>query len=218
MANTVVPASVAPPGMAPSSPTPSAQIGSPGNGAVYTRGQVVRASYACQDGTGGPGIASCMGPVPSGQPIDTATIGRHSFTVTAVSSDRQRSSSTVSYTVALPSNRFAVSRVRTHHRGAVTFRVKVPARGTIDVLETAWVSNLARAAVVLQPATHRFVFARAHRTSHRASTLRFRVIPNTRGKRLVRHHTYRVVLRLWISYTPSGGEQRKRGFYGLHLP
>ena len=45
-----------------------------------------------------------------------------------------------------------------------------------------------------------------------------RLIPNRRGKRLVRSHTYRVTLRLWVTYAPAGGRQRKQGFYGLHLP
>ena len=44
------------------------------------------------------------------------------------------------------------------------------------------------------------------------------VTPNARGKRLVLHHTYHAVLRLWVTYTPTGGNQRSVGFYGLHLP
>ena len=41
--------------------------------------------------------------------------------------------------------------------------------------------------------------------------------PNLRGRRLILRHTYRVTLRLWVTYTPTGGVQRKIGFYGLHL-
>ena len=61
----------------------------------YTRGQVVPAGYACQEGADGPGIASCEGSVPSGRPIDTSRPGRHSFTVTATSADGQKSTGTV---------------------------------------------------------------------------------------------------------------------------
>jgi hypothetical protein len=43
-------------------------------------------------------------------------------------------------------------------------------------------------------------------------------MPGARGSLLVRHHTYHVVLRLWVTYTPAGGTQRSVGFYGLHLP
>jgi hypothetical protein len=119
--------------------------------------------------------------------------------------------------VRLPNNQFTVFHIRTHRGGTISFRVKVPGRGSIDVLETAWKNNLARAAVLLQPAPRRFVYARRHRTARRPGTLKLRVIPNARGRRLVHHHTYRVTLRLWVTYTPKGGKYRKQGFYGLHL-
>ena len=35
---------------------------------------------------------------------------------------------------------------------------------------------------------------------------------------LLAHHRYRVVLTLWVSYTPRGGRYRTIGFLGLHLP
>ena len=83
--------------------------------------------------------------------------------------------------------------------------------------KTAWNDNLAHAAIQLQPAPRRFVFARQHKTVQRATTLHLRVTPNKRGTRLVHHHSYRVTLRLWVSYTPTGGRPRSKGFYGLHL-
>ena len=196
---------------------PSAQIGSPVTGAVYTLGQVVHASYGCQDGTGGPGITSCTGTVADGQSIDTTTPGRHAFTVTASSRDGQMSTNAVGYTVGQPDNHFSVSHIRLRRDGKITFKVNVPGPGKVDVLETAWTDNLAQIAVQLQPATHRFVFARAHRTTNRSTTLQLRVNPNSRGRRLILHHTYRVTLRLWVTYTPTGGVQRKLGFHGLHL-
>jgi hypothetical protein len=150
--------------------------------------------------------------------IDTSRLGHHTFTVTAISKDGQASTSGVSYTVRLPNNHFTVSHIKTHRNGIITFRVKVPGPGTIDVLETAWNDNLAHATILLQPAPRRFVYARQHRTARHATTLHVRVIPNARGKRLVHHHTYRVTLRLWVSYTPTGGRYRKQGFYGLHVP
>jgi DNA-binding beta-propeller fold protein YncE len=197
---------------------PSAQISSPVSGASYTPGQIVLAKYVCHEGTDGPGISSCAGPVANGQPIDTSTVGQHSFTVTATSKDGQTSTSTVAYTVVLPNNRFIVSHIKTHRDGTITFRVRVPGPGSIDVLETAWNDNLAVAAVVLQPAPGRFVVARLHRTAPQSATFRLRATPNARGTRLVHHHTYRVTLRLWVSYTPTGGTYSKQGFYGLHLP
>ena len=197
---------------------PSVRISSPASGARYSHGQVVRAGYACQDGAGGPGIASCTGPVPSGRPIDTTTVGRHTFTVTATSKDGQTATSSITYTVQAPNNQFTVSHIKTHRNGTITFNVKIPGPGAIDALETAWKNNLASAAVLLQPAARRFVIARHHTTAHDATTLKLRVTPNKHGNRLVRHHTYRVTLRLWVSYTPNNGRFRKQGFYGLHLP
>ena len=195
---------------------PSVQIGAPANGADYTLGQTVLASYACQDGAGGPGISSCAGTVPDGQPVNTATVGRHKFTVTATSKDGQATTSTTTYTVASPNNHFTVTHIKTHRNGTITFRVKVPGPGAVDVLETAWNDNLAEAAIQLQPAPRRFVVARQHKTASHATTLHLRVLPNKRGKRLVHHHAYRVTLRLWVSYTPTGGTPHITGFSGLH--
>ena len=124
----------------------------------------------------------------------------------------------ITYTVELPDNHFTVSRIRTHRNGSITLNVKIPGPGTIDVLETAWKDNLATTAVLLQPAARRFVVARHHKSAPDATTLKLSVTPNKTGKRLVRQHTYRVTLRLWVSYTPTGGRFRKQGFYGLHLP
>ena len=113
---------------------------------------------------------------------------------------------------------FTVSQIRTHRDGMVSFAVKVPGSGAIDVLETAWKDNSARIAVLLQPAPRRFVYARDRKAAERAATVRFRVKPNRRGRKLVRHHRYRVTLRLWVSYTPTGAKFRKQAFYGLRLP
>jgi hypothetical protein len=81
---------------------PSASIATPTNGALYTQGQLVAASYSCSDAAGGPGIAACSGQVANGAAIDTGSLGLHSFTVTATSRDGQAGSATVSYTVIAP--------------------------------------------------------------------------------------------------------------------
>jgi PKD domain len=198
---------------------PSVSISSPGSGAQYTRGQKVMAGYSCAEGTNGPGVASCAGPVASGSPIDTSTAGAHSFTVTATSVDGQVSTQTVSYTVRLPSNHL-VGRPhpKPHSDGTFIVTVKVPGPGMVNILIPAWKDKMAHTSRLLNPAPGRFVFARAHKTATGRGTLVILVKPNPRGRRLVKHHTYRITLRLWVSYTPTGGRQRDIGLYGLHLP
>jgi hypothetical protein len=65
------------------SPIPS--ITTPANGAIYSFGQMVLASYTCTDPAGGSGIApanGCVGTVANGTAIDTSP-GGHSISVTA---------------------------------------------------------------------------------------------------------------------------------------
>ena len=196
---------------------PSASITSPAAGARYVRGEVVSAAYDCREGADGPGLASCAGTVAVGQPVDTSASGRHSLTVTAVSKDGQHAAVTVTYTVTLPDNRFSITHLRTKRNGVVRFALALPGAGTVDVMETAWLDNLAHAAGVLQPAPRRFVFARTHLAASAAGSIAVTVHPNQRGTRLVRHHRYPVVIRLWVSYTPTDGSQRNIGVYDLHI-
>jgi hypothetical protein len=118
--------------------------------------------------------------------------------------------------VALPSNLFSVFAIHVASDGIITFKVKVPGRGTVDVLETAWDDNLAHTAIALQPAARRFATARTTRPIAGARTVSLRVAPNAKGRRLIRHHRYAVVLRLWVSFTPIAGTLRTLGFRGLH--
>ncbi len=100
--------------------------------------------------------------------------------------------------------------------GDLIFSIKVAGPGRIDVLETAWNDNFAQAAVLLQPARRRFVFARSRATAHHAGRLRVRVIPYARGRRLLAHHRYRVTLRLWVTFTPIGGATRAARSIGIY--
>jgi trimeric autotransporter adhesin len=195
---------------------PSATTAEPAHNPTYTLGQFARATYSCQEASYGPGLQSCVGTVPDGAPIDTATAGQHQFAVTATSTDGQTSTQTVNYTV-LPSNHFGVSDVKPHPNGNTDLVLSVPGPGVVDVMETAWDDDLASAADLPQPATARFVIARKHINASRAGKIQTHVTLNPRGETLLRHHRYRVVFRLWISYTPTGGQQRNIGIYGLHF-
>jgi hypothetical protein len=66
-------------------PTISVRTPPPTNGdrlPTYLVGQQVLADYSCSDGAGS-GLAFCSAPVASGVPIDTSTVGTHTFTVLA---------------------------------------------------------------------------------------------------------------------------------------
>lgn len=81
---------------------PSISILSPIAGHKYKAEQRVRARYTCAEGAFGPGIKSCVGTVRSGEMINTGSLGRLKFTVTATSNDGQTSATTVTYSVHAP--------------------------------------------------------------------------------------------------------------------
>lgn len=72
---------------------PTVTLTRPADGATFTQGAVVNASYSCADS--GSGIESCVGHVPSGSPINTSALGERTFTVTAT--DRAGNTTTVSH-------------------------------------------------------------------------------------------------------------------------
>jgi hypothetical protein len=198
---------------------PSVTLSSPSDGAVYTVGQKVLASYSCQEGASGPGISSCAAPIANGAAIDTSTPGKQVFAVTASSTDGQTATKSVTFTVRRPSNQLAGKpHIKRHRDGRFVVVVKVPGPGRVDILVTAWDDNLAHTVKLLHPAPGRFVFARANALATGPRTLRIPVHPNSKGRRLVKHHTYRVTLRLWVTYAPTNGRSRSIGYYGLHLP
>ncbi|MGH2889624.1 MAG: hypothetical protein ACRDNJ_08345 [Solirubrobacteraceae bacterium] len=194
---------------------PSITVTAPTDGATYALGQAVDAAYACEAGTGGPGIASCNAPASSGAPIDTSSTGTHAFTITATSSDGQVTTKSIRYRVVRPGNRFTITRLRQLRDGRLEFDVHVPGPGVLNVLETAWRNQLAHAARVLNPAKGRFAFARVHRVFGHPGTFSVVVKPNLRGRTALGRHREHVTTRLWVAYTPTGGRPRTIGFYGL---
>jgi hypothetical protein len=78
------------------STSPTISITDPAEGATYAKGESLNASFVCADESGGSGLVSCVGSVANGAPINTATVGSHSFAVTAT--DNAGNSATVTKT------------------------------------------------------------------------------------------------------------------------
>jgi hypothetical protein len=87
------------PGGPQDSTPPTIALTTPADGAVYMLNQAVTADYACQEEAGGAGLASCVGDVAAGAPIDTSAVGAKTFTVTAADDAGNVSSVTHSYSV-----------------------------------------------------------------------------------------------------------------------
>ena len=74
------------------SKAPTVRFMAPYNDRTYSLNQVVPANYTCLD-IEQSGIASCVGPIPNGTPIDTSSIGKKTFSV--VATDKAGNSATL---------------------------------------------------------------------------------------------------------------------------
>jgi hypothetical protein len=131
--------------LAPDRELPTVTVATPVNGAVYNRGQVVLADYACADDSG---FAECLGTVADGQALDTSTAGTKVFNVVTTDLAGQTPASTVrTYVVA---TRRADGRIRQGAAGPMVgdnvvntsaarqFRTAlVPRRGQVTFFITA---------------------------------------------------------------------------------
>jgi hypothetical protein len=76
---------------------PVVSVTTPVQGATYTLGQTVIAAYACTSPVLIP--LTCVGTVPNGSPIDTASTGSRTFSVVSKDSANNTTSASVTYTV-----------------------------------------------------------------------------------------------------------------------
>ena len=83
---------------------PTATIAAPLNGASYLLNQNVPTSFSCSEGTGGPGISSCVDSNASTSPgsLDTGSAGINTYSVTATSADGLTTTISVDYSVIGP--------------------------------------------------------------------------------------------------------------------
>ncbi len=93
---------------------------SPANGATYTQGQSVTASYTCGAPPAPATLSACTGTVASGAKIDTTVLGTQTFTVTATANDGSTATATATYTVkSAPPPKPSLGSIKTSHK---TFR------------------------------------------------------------------------------------------------
>ena len=78
---------------------PAAKISTPADGAAYSVGAELFASYSCDDGTGGSGVIGCFGTHENGYPLATDRPGTFTFTVDAFDAAGNHGSTTVTYRV-----------------------------------------------------------------------------------------------------------------------
>lgn len=81
---------------------PTATPDSPQGPGAFTVGAAVVTHFSCADSLYAPGIASCFDSNASKGPsgfLDTGTVGKHTYSVTATSRDGQSSTSTIEYAV-----------------------------------------------------------------------------------------------------------------------
>jgi len=81
---------------------PTSTLAAPSGGQSYRLDESISTSFSCNDAANAPGLLSCQdsngSSAPSGH-LDTTSYGRHTYTVTAISRDGQRTSQSISYVV-----------------------------------------------------------------------------------------------------------------------
>jgi hypothetical protein len=175
---------------------PVASFTRPQNGTVYVLGQSVTTTFGCAEGTGGPGLVSCVderghGP---GTPLDTATLGTHNVAVTATSADGQVTIASATYTVVV---RPSVSEVKVHH-WFVTFNIALPSEGAVDAIATASFKGSRRTVM----------YGRSDIYSFGSGTIPMILIPGKAGQLALRQHGS-ATIRLTVAYTASAASPQK---------
>ena len=189
---------------------PGASITAPASGGSYTLNQDVAVTFTCTPGTDAPALSSCAGSdgASAGSGVlDTTSLGAHTYTVTATSSDGQSATAQLAYTVTAPSQPFAVSHIQRHAHGLVTLQVTAPGAGTVGVLETT--PHTAATAA----SAHLIIVGHKRLTVSAATKLHVSLVLNPRGRAMLARRGNALAVRLWVTYTPRSGTMSGRHVY-----
>jgi hypothetical protein len=173
----------------------------PAQGADYRLGQVVAARYSCLAPTTGPALKSCVGDVRAGRPINTRTLGRHAFSVSATNAQGDSTTETVSYRVVPTTNRILVTGLRAGRSGVARLRLRLPGPGALRVIATAW--DAAHGG----PRRH-VAYGKAHIRARRGGPLVVVIAPSAAGRSLLQVRGARPVVSLVVTYRPTGAKPR----------
>jgi Tol biopolymer transport system component len=86
----------------PDTTPPTITISSPSPALTVVKGQPLTAVYGCADESGGSGMATCTGTVPTGQRLDTGSVGTHVLKVDATDQAGNSATLSRSYRVRYP--------------------------------------------------------------------------------------------------------------------
>lgn len=119
---------------------------------------------------------------------------------------------TTGATQTTSSNAFKITDARGDPNGTITFNVRVPGPGTIELLGTHEdIIGTRAATLLLKPGHDRFDWGRDTRAPATASTMKMVLRPDNAGKHLLarhRQHGWALHVCVWTTYTPTGGHPR----------
>jgi hypothetical protein len=176
--------------------------------------------------------AQQVGPVSAGatagtyQATITATANAGSATITGTDSSiapaasasatlTQTSATTSGSTANRPSNEFTIDGYTHNANGTITLTIDVPGPGSVGMLGTHSdpIDGANTASAQLQPGPHRLVWTRKNTTASKAGKMRIELRPGAAGVRMLRYaraHGWALHVRVWTTFTPTGGRARSR--------
>jgi hypothetical protein len=166
---------------------PTASITSPKPGSAFKLGQNVKTGFSCAEGNAGPGLASCTdshgASAPTGR-LDTSRPGRHTYTVTAVSKDGRRGSTSIRYLVRPPVPVLTGLHLSRHRFRAMDRGGPVVRRGGIEIMYRDTLGGVTTFTVWRRQRGHSLVRVGSFKHRDRAGRIRIHFSGRLHGRAL----------------------------------